>query len=82
MVDLLVARGARHHVFTAIALGDVDLLRRVVEDDPKALSRRLSRFEQEQTPLHYVIAPADGLRVAPSDRGSLSHARCPDRTRS
>ena len=61
VVDLLVARGACHHVFTAIALGDVDLLRRVVEDDPKALTRRLSGFEQEQTPLHYVIAPADGL---------------------
>jgi ankyrin repeat protein len=61
VVDLLVARGARHHVFTAIALGDVDLLRRLVASDPKALTRRLSRFEQEQTALHYVIAPADGL---------------------
>jgi ankyrin repeat protein len=61
VVDLLVSRGARHHVFTAIALGDDALLRRVVEDNPKALTRRLSRFEQEQTALHYVIAPADGL---------------------
>jgi ankyrin repeat protein len=61
VVDLLVERGARHHVFSAVALGDVDLLRRVVRDDPKALARRLSRFEQEQTALHYVVAPADGL---------------------
>jgi ankyrin repeat protein len=61
VVDLLVERGARHHVFSAIALGDVDLLRRVVEADPVALRRRLSRFEQEQTALHYVVAPADGL---------------------
>lgn len=61
VVDLLVARGARHHVFSAIALGDVHLLRRVVANDPEALERRLSRFEQEQTALHYVIAPADGL---------------------
>jgi ankyrin repeat protein len=61
VVDLLVERGARHHVFTAVALGDVDLLRRVVADDPDALARRLSRFEQEQTALHYLIAPADGL---------------------
>lgn len=61
VVDLLVARGARHHVFSAVALGDVDLLRRVVGADPDALRRRLSRFEQEQTALHYAIAPADGL---------------------
>jgi ankyrin repeat protein len=61
VVDLLIARGARHHVFSAIALGDVDLLRRVVAEDPRALARRLSRFEQEQSGLHYVIAPPDGL---------------------
>jgi uncharacterized glyoxalase superfamily protein PhnB len=48
-------------VFSAIALGDVDLLRRVIEADPDAMRRRLSRFEQEQTALHYVVAPADGL---------------------
>jgi ankyrin repeat protein len=61
VVELLVQRGARHHAFSAIALGDADLLRRVVEQDPKALERRLSRFEQEQSVLHYVIAPPDGL---------------------
>jgi ankyrin repeat protein len=61
VVDLLVERGARHHVFSAIALADLDLLRRVVHGEPAALSRRLSRYEQDQTALHYVIAPPDGL---------------------
>jgi ankyrin repeat protein/catechol 2,3-dioxygenase-like lactoylglutathione lyase family enzyme len=61
VVDLLVERGARHHVFSAIALGDLDLVQRVVEEDPEAIRRRLSRFEQEQSALHYVIAPPDGL---------------------
>jgi uncharacterized glyoxalase superfamily protein PhnB len=61
VVDLLVARGARHHVFSAIALGDRGVLRSVVEGDPDAIGRRLSPFEQEQTALHYVIAPPDGL---------------------
>ena len=61
VVALLVERGARHHVFSAIALGDRDLLRQVVAADPEAIKRRLSRFEQEQTALHYVVAPADGL---------------------
>ncbi len=61
VVDLLLDRGARHHVFSALALGDHELLRRVITDDPAALTRRLSRFEQQQTALHYVIAPPDGL---------------------
>jgi ankyrin repeat protein len=61
VVDLLLERGARHHVFSAVALGDLDLLRRVITEDPDAIRRRLSRFEQEQTALHYVVAPADGL---------------------
>lgn len=61
VVDLLVERGARHHVFSAIAIGDLAELQRVVEREPNALRRRLSRFEQEQTALHYVIAPPDGL---------------------
>ena len=61
VVDLLVERGARHHIFTAIALGDHPLIRRLVAEDPDALRRRLSHNEQEQTALHYVIAPADGL---------------------
>jgi ankyrin repeat protein/catechol 2,3-dioxygenase-like lactoylglutathione lyase family enzyme len=61
VVDLLVERGAHHHVFSAISLGDLNLLRRVVARDPEAIKRRLSQFEQEQTALHYVIAPADGL---------------------
>lgn len=61
VVDLLVERGARHHVFSAISLGDQNLLRQVVEADPAALGRRLAPTEQEQTALHYVIAPPDGL---------------------
>jgi ankyrin repeat protein len=61
VVHLLLERGARHHVFSAIALGDLDVLQSVIEDDPNAIRRRLSRFEQEQTAVHYVIAPADGL---------------------
>lgn len=61
VVELLLERGARHNIFSAIALGDLDVVRRVIADDPDAIRRRLSSSEQEQTALHYVIAPADGL---------------------
>jgi catechol 2,3-dioxygenase-like lactoylglutathione lyase family enzyme len=39
----------------------LNLLRQVIASDPNAIQRRLSRFEQEQSVLHYVIAPPDGL---------------------
>jgi ankyrin repeat protein len=61
VLALLLERGARHHVFSAIAVQDAELIQKLVEENPDALSRRLSRFENGQTPLHYVIAPPDGL---------------------
>lgn len=54
VLSLLVARGARHHIFSAIAVGDLDLLRAVVEENPAALDRRMAR-EHGQTPLHFAI---------------------------
>jgi ankyrin repeat protein len=56
VANLLVERGARHHVFSAVALGDLDLIRNVVEQDPKALERRMSQFENGQTPLQFAIS--------------------------
>jgi uncharacterized glyoxalase superfamily protein PhnB len=53
---LLVDRGARHHIFSAICLGDLPLIRRLVEQDPRALDRRLSRFEDGMSPLHFAVS--------------------------
>lgn len=55
VIPLLLERGAHHHIFSAIIVGDLDLVRKVVEENPKALDRRMSRFEQELTPLHFAI---------------------------
>jgi uncharacterized glyoxalase superfamily protein PhnB len=55
VLPLLLERGARHHIFSAIAVGDPDLVRKLVEQDPRALDRRMSRFEHGQTPLHFAI---------------------------
>jgi len=52
---LLVERGARHHIFSAMSLGDLALIRKVVTGNPEALGRRMSRFEQGQTPLHFAL---------------------------
>ena len=61
VLALLLERGARHHIFSAIAAQDPDAIREVVEENPGALSRRLSRTENRQTALHYAVAPPDGL---------------------
>ena len=60
VIDLLLERGARHHVFSAMALRDRALVRQVVEADPAALQRRRSRFENRQTPVHASFAAPDG----------------------
>lgn len=65
VVSLLVERGARHHIFSAIGLGDMGLVQALVEQDPDCLSRRRSRFEQGQTPLHFALAAPDGLQARP-----------------
>jgi ankyrin repeat protein len=61
VVALLVERGARHHIFSAMSLGDRGLVEQLVEGDPDCLSRRRSRFECGQTPVHAAFAPPDGL---------------------
>jgi ankyrin repeat protein len=61
VVDILVERGAQHHIFSAMAMGDHALVERLVEANIDNLSRRRSRFECGQTPLHAAFAPPDGL---------------------
>jgi len=55
VVDVLLAHGARHHIFSAIAMGLADEVRRIVAADPAVLTRRLSRNENHQTPLHFAV---------------------------
>jgi ankyrin repeat protein/uncharacterized glyoxalase superfamily protein PhnB len=55
VTPLLIDRGARHHIFSAICTGDLSLVQSVVEQNPEALDRRMSRFEGRLTPLHFAI---------------------------
>ena len=60
-VNLLLERGAKHHIFSAIAVQDPDVIEALVDENPNALARRMSPFENRQSAVHYVIAPPDGL---------------------
>jgi ankyrin repeat protein len=55
VADFLVSRGARHHVFSAIAMSLADEVRRIVAEDPSALNRRMSRNEDHQLPLQFAV---------------------------
>jgi ankyrin repeat protein len=61
VVDLLVANGARHHIFSAIALRRGDEVRRIVTADPASLTKRMSRNEIGADPL---AVDAQGQPVA------------------
>jgi ankyrin repeat protein len=55
VADFLVSRGARHHIFSAIALNDVNEVRRIVAAEPSAINRRQSRNENHRMPLHFAV---------------------------
>ena len=61
LLTLLLDRGAKHHIFSAIAVRDRDLVQSLVEENPEVLSQRRSRFEDGQTPLHFALAAPNGL---------------------
>jgi ankyrin repeat protein len=55
VADFLLARGAKPTVFSSIALGRTDLVERAVDADASLVSRRMSRFENSRTPLHFAV---------------------------
>ena len=55
IVDMLLRHGARHHVFSAIAMNLGGEVRRIAAADPSQLNRRMSRNEGNQTALHFAV---------------------------
>lgn len=51
----LVSRGARHHIFSAIAMNLEAEVRRIAADAPATLNSRMSRNENQQLPLHFAV---------------------------
>ena len=55
VVHTLIQHGARHHIFSAIAMNLASEVRRIVARDPDALRRRMSHNEAFQLPLHFAV---------------------------
>jgi ankyrin repeat protein len=64
IADLLLERGARQHIFSAIALDDADEVRQLVAADPGVLTKPMSRNENLQLPLHFAVRKSRPAMVA------------------
>jgi ankyrin repeat protein len=91
VAEFLVSRGARHHIFSAIAMNLATEVRRIVAERPAALNARMSRNEGHQTPLHFAVRMkrpamvalllelgADPLAVDGAGHTAASYADTPD----
>jgi ankyrin repeat protein len=91
VAEFLISRGAQHHIFSAIALNLAEEVRRIVNQDPAALHRRMSRNEDHQLPLHFAVRMnrpemvrllielgADPLAVDASGQTVAAYATAPD----
>jgi ankyrin repeat protein len=55
VAEYLLGRGAKPTIFSAVALGRADLIRNLIEQDPRLLHARMSAFEHRWTPLHLAV---------------------------
>ncbi|MEP6493930.1 MAG: ankyrin repeat domain-containing protein [bacterium] len=55
VAEFLVSQGARHHIFSAIALDLASDVRRIVASDSSALEQAMSHNEDYQRPLHFAV---------------------------
>ena len=55
IVDYLLAHGAKHHIFSAVTMGEAEVVRALVAGDPELLLRRMDRTNKRRTPLHQAV---------------------------
>ena len=55
IVDYLLAHGARHNIFSAVAVGDVDAIRNLVSQVPGDIERRMDPTNRRRMPLHLAV---------------------------
>lgn len=55
VVEYLVAHGARHTILSAVASGEVDIVRQYVAQSRAHLERRMDRTNYRRTPLHLAV---------------------------
>ena len=91
IAEFLISRGARHHIYSAMSIGDEDEVRRIVAADPSQLERPQSHNEDFRRPLHFAVhgnlprmvkllleLGADPLGTDASGHTSVAYAETPE----
>jgi len=55
IVAYLLAHGARHNIFSAVAMGEAELIRELVAGTPNDLERRMNGTRMRSMPLHLAV---------------------------
>lgn len=55
IVAYLVAHGARHNIFSAVAMGEAEVIRELVSRTPNDLERRMNGMRMRPMPLHLAV---------------------------
>jgi ankyrin repeat protein len=55
IVDYLLTHGARHNLFSAVAVSDVEAIRRLVSQSPGDLEKRMDLTNRRRRPLHLAV---------------------------
>jgi ankyrin repeat protein len=55
IVDYLIAHGARHNIFSAVAMGEIATIRELVSRTPADLERRMDLANRRRRPLHLAV---------------------------
>ncbi len=55
IVDYLLAHGARHTIFSAVAMGELEAIRELVSRSPADLERRMDLGNRRRRPLHLAV---------------------------
>ena len=71
IVEYLLSHGARHNIFSAVAVGNADAVRTIVEGSPADLDKPMDRTNHRRRPLHLaVIKRQPGVLKALLDLGA------------
>jgi ankyrin repeat protein len=55
IVDYLLAHGARHNIFSAVAMGEVEAIRKLVAESRTNLDRRMDYANKRGRPVHLAV---------------------------
>jgi ankyrin repeat protein len=55
IVDYLMAHGAQHNIFSAVAMGEVETIRKLVAQSPADLEGRMDLVNKRRHPLHLAV---------------------------